>query len=333
MRNKVVEFFQNLPEDKTEQFNKGFELYRKSENKNRATERNYNVMGFSESNLNNLLYDLQKLHGITDVEKMRVEKTPVIQLLPEYILDFTHEQLQEWAQIECVEKGVGLSEVIALANESGETTIAAALTEVLEQFNTGKVLDINVNKASGTGGFDANALGVGGFDNQVKFKAIREDYPFLDDENCPNELKILVADKITAWRVYEETHEKLKQIEAGDLVVNEAEQTALAKKSVDCFAKNQLIHDELNAYKETGKVLGVHPIFKELQMQREVEEMSSEELIKYKGSSAKYFSDNKKTLKKAKDENDQEKVDEINARVAERGKKLGFVNKKLGIKN
>ena len=115
--------------------------------------------------------------------------------------------------------------------------------------------------------------------------------------------------------------------------VNEAEQTALAKKAVDCFAKNQLIHDELNAYKETGKVLGVHPIFKELQMQREVEEMSSEELIKYKGSSAKYFSDNKKTLKKAKDENNQEKVDEINARVAERGKKLGFVNKKLGIKN
>lgn len=326
MRNMVIKFFQDLPEDKTEQFNKGFELYRKSENKNVATERNYNVMGFSESNLSNLLYDLGKLHYVTDVEKMRVEKTQVIQLLPDYILGFTHEQLQEWAQIEYIEKGVGLSEVIALANESGETNIAAALTEVLEQIQAGKVLNLNQDS-------DANALGIGDVDSQEKLKDIREDYPFLADEDCPNELKILIADKITAWKIYEDCHAKLKQIESGELVVDEVEKTALAKKSVDCFTENQLIHNELNAYKETGKVLGAHPIFKTLQMQREVDEMSPDELIKYKNSSAKYFSDNKKSLKKANDEKDLDQVEVIKERVADRGKKLGFVNKKLGIKN
>jgi hypothetical protein len=271
MRNKVIEFFQNLPEDKTEQFNKGFELYRKSENKNTATERNYNVMGFSESNLSNLLYDLQKLHNISDLEKIKIEKTREIQLL-----------------------------------------------------QAGKVLSLNKNS-------DADALGIGDVDSQFKFKDIREDYPFLGDEDCPNELKILVADKITAWKLYQESHAKLKQIEAGELVVDEVEKTALPKKALDCFTENQLIHDELNAYKETGKVLGAHPIFKNLQMQREVDEMTPDELIKYKNSSAKYFSDNKKSLKKANDEKDLDQVEVIKERVADRGKKLGFVNKKLGI--
>lgn len=66
-------------------------------------------------------------------------------------------------------------------------------------------------------------------------------------------------------------------------------------------------------------------------MEREVEEMSTEELVKYKGSSAKYFTDNKKTLAKAVADKDEAKIKEINDRVAEREVKLALVNKKLGI--
>lgn len=281
MRDKVLEFFWNLPEEKTEQFNQGFELYRKSEGKNMITERNYNVMGFSESSLSNLLYDLQKLHSISDLDIVMVG-TPVIGL--------------------------------------DEGTNTNTNTDLGQGTDLGQDTDL--------GGAGADDL-----DTEKAYASIREDYPFLNDEDCLNEFKILVADKITAWKIYEATHAKLQQIEAGELVVDDIEKAALAKKALDCFTENKLIHDELNAYKETGLILGVHPLFEKLKMQREIDVMTPDDLIKYKGSSAKYFTDNKKSLEKATKENDLEQIEVIKKRVADRGKKLALVNERLGIKN
>ena len=76
MKNKVIEFFQNLPEAEHEQFNAAFELYRSSPGKNLGTERLLNN-GYNKRSLENVLYDLQKLHGITDVEKVESQKAKV----------------------------------------------------------------------------------------------------------------------------------------------------------------------------------------------------------------------------------------------------------------
>ena len=105
----------------------------------------------------------------------------------------------------------------------------------------------------------------------------------------------------------------------------------LAKEAIECFTENKKIYDELNCYQTTGKILGVHPIFKKVQLTREIETMTNDELIKYKASSAKYFSVNKTALTKAKKAKDEAKVQEIEARVAERHDKLFLVNKKLGV--
>jgi hypothetical protein len=166
---------------------------------------------------------------------------------------------------------------------------------------------------------------------QKDFIPIREDFPFLNDKDCPNELKILVADKITVWKDYEAAQEKIRLINENKLASQDGELEKLAKISVDSFEENQRIYDELNAYKNTGLVLGVHPIFKELKIAREVEAMTNDELIKYKNASAKYFSVNKTALAKAQKENDTAKVQEIENRVAERSQKLFLVNKKLGV--
>lgn len=272
MKQNVIEFFQNLPTEKSEQFNQAFELYRKSPNKNSGVERSLNAQGFSERTLENLLYDLQKMHGITDVEKVKGATLQVIN-------DDDH-------------------------NEHDDNAAKKDLLKI-------NVIDPVVVT-------DGTLL-------------LREEFSFLNDKDCPNELKILVADKITAWKVYEENHSKLLQIESGELVVSEVEQAKIAEAAVTAFAENQAIYDELNAYKETGKVLGVHPIFKTLQMQREVDEMTPDQLVKYKGSSAKYFSDNKDHLAKAEKEKDTEKIEKIKSRVADRELKLAMVNKKIGI--
>ena len=64
----VLTFLQNLPESPFEQFNKAFELYKQCPNKNRSAEMSYNRRGYNEQSLKNLLYDLQKLNNISDVE-------------------------------------------------------------------------------------------------------------------------------------------------------------------------------------------------------------------------------------------------------------------------
>jgi hypothetical protein len=87
----------------------------------------------------------------------------------------------------------------------------------------------------------------------------------------------------------------------------------------------------LNCYQKTSEILGIHPIFKKLQLSREIETMTNDELIKYKGSSAKYFSVKKTALAKAKKAKDEAKVAEIEAAVTERSEKLFLVNKKLGV--
>lgn len=283
MKTKVIQFFQNLPEAPHDQFNQAFALYRESEGKNQAVERVINAKGFTPSSLENLLYDLQKLHGITDVEKVR---SPKLEVASEE-LDSLKEENEELQS----EK-----EDLEIENEE--------LKEEIETLKLAPKLDA---------------------------KQIRVEFPFLNNKDCPDELKILMADKITAWNSYLAFQEEIQAAESGEKPQSNEVIAIMANEAIKCFDENQKIYDELNCYQSTGKVLGVHPIFKKLRLTREVEEMTADELIKYKGSSAKYFSVKKTALAKAKKAKDEAKVSEIESGVAERHDKLFLVNKKLGV--
>ena len=85
MKTLVLEFLVEspnmLPE---EQFNKAFEMYRKTEHKNPSSERFYNSAGYTAINLQNLMYDLKQLHAISDSQvvahqtQKEADKTPLI---------------------------------------------------------------------------------------------------------------------------------------------------------------------------------------------------------------------------------------------------------------
>lgn len=284
MKTKVIEFFQNLPEAKHEQFNEAFKLYRESEGKSLGAEKMINATGYTPASLENLLYDLQKLHDISDVEKV---------VKPQIVAELEAENEELQSEKEDLES----------ENENLQDEVEDLKKEV-ETLKLAPKLDA---------------------------KAIRVEFPFLNDKDCPDELKILVADKITVWNRYLEIQEHIQKAEAGEVVENTDTLAILAKEAVESFDENQKIYDELNCYQTTGKVLGVHPIFKKLQLSREVETMTADELIKYKASSAKYFSVNKTALAKAKKAKDEVKAQEIETRVAERHDKLFLVNKKLGV--
>lgn len=290
MKQKVIAFLQNLPEAKYEQFNKAFELYRESEGKSLATEKVINATGYTPSSLENLLYDLQKLHGITDVEKFSVQSS----VSSDQIADLSEQVTDLESEKEDLE-----FENLDLAAENED------LKKEVETLKLAPKLDA---------------------------QSIRVEFPFLNSTDCPDELKILVADKITAWNGYLDIQKTISLVESGELEESDFKKlAALAEKAIRLFDENQKIYDELNCYQTTGKVLGVHPIFKKLQLTREVETMTADELIKYKGSSAKYFSVKKTALVKAIKEKDEAKVQEIESALAERHDKLFLVNKKLGV--
>lgn len=87
-----------------EQFNQAFDLYRSSTGKNLQQERSLNRMGFSTGTLKTVLYELKKIHKISDADlKTYLEKdkcfskeeTPVVQFTPHPESVETIEQLQK----------------------------------------------------------------------------------------------------------------------------------------------------------------------------------------------------------------------------------------------
>ena len=135
---------------------------------------------------------------------------------------------------------------------------------------------------------------------------LRIEYPFLREESTPQELKALVADKITAWYDFAEKHEKLaKMVEnSGNTISENGEPDPLAvlcKEAIDKFQLNADIKKELDFYKVKGKVLGIVPQTKFLKIDQELEEMSEADLVKHRLDAQK----NKNKVKNPKNDNEK----------------------------
>lgn len=101
----------------------------------------------------------------------------------------------------------------------------------------------------------------------AKSKSLREEWPFLDDPDCPPELKILAADKITALRNFAREHDRLSSCDSLDACLE------TARKCVFFYCQNRKILSEFAYYKEHGSVLGKHSVFKEYARRQELVDM------------------------------------------------------------
>lgn len=102
----------------------------------------------------------------------------------------------------------------------------------------------------------------------------RESWPFLSEPDCPPELKILAADKITAWEESMKAHEELFQCTTPEQCYE------TAKKVVENYSNNRKIFSEFTHYKEHHSVLGEHPIFRESRQTAELRAMPIMELVR-----------------------------------------------------
>lgn len=159
-------------------------------------------------------------------------------------------------------------------------------------------------------------------------QSLREEFPFLNDEDCPEIMYVVVGKRIAAHKRYESLHALLQQIEAGTFEGTEEQKLTIVQDTEAAFAENRALWEELNHYAEKGEILGKHELFRQNQLKKEVDEMSKEELVKFIPSSATFFSRKKSELAKAKD---ADKIAKIQLAIEERTHKLKLVNEKLGV--
>lgn len=110
-------------------------------------------------------------------------------------------------------------------------------------------------------------------DNKRK---IRSDWPFLSDPECPPELKLLISDKITAYRNCIQEYENLPK------AISASEQLNAVRSLVTNFIANHDIYKELKHYKDKGKILGHHKIFAQYKRIKDLRNLNSMDLFKKK---------------------------------------------------
>ena len=129
-----------------------------------------------------------------------------------------------------------------------------------------------------------------------KMIRFREKYPFLNSTDCPDVLKILVADMFTAYGNYKAAHARLQVL--GD--ADSATAAADCETVVTEYLKNREIWDELEYYRENGVILGKAAKFREMEAAEDLTKISDVDLMGQLRSAGVQESKAKKAVKEAK---------------------------------
>lgn len=157
---------------------------------------------------------------------------------------------------------------------------------------------------------------------EIAKKAIRlrDEFPFLKEKDCPNELKVLVSDMLSAYDAMKKAHESLFTAET------EEELLQAAKETVENYLENRAIWDELNHYKENKQILGAHPLFEEINTFKALASSTAAELAKKKGNVRSQITRLKKAIESKKD---PEKLGEYTESLAKNERLLTEIQRLL----
>lgn len=151
-------------------------------------------------------------------------------------------------------------------------------------------------------------------ENAVRF---RERFPFLNSADCPDILKILVADMFTAYDGYLKAHRELSGLPDD---ADEGQAFAVAKDAVENYLEDRAIWEELEHYRDNHVLLGRHPRVAASLLAGSLTEKSDLEVVGVRKNAASNVSKWKKKLEEAQDEagknEARKKLEEWEARKA-----------------
>lgn len=151
-------------------------------------------------------------------------------------------------------------------------------------------------------------------DEEKKGFKLFAQYPFLRNEDCPDEFKILTADSITAFHNYNTTHTELfnKVANVENTELDNEEIYKIASGLLENFELNHDIHAELEHYQKTGEILGNHEIFADLRRERSFNDIPDLELKQKIKNIGDQITRAKKGLKMSKS---PEKIAELEEKI------------------
>lgn len=148
-----------------------------------------------------------------------------------------------------------------------------------------------------------------------KMIRFREKYPFLNDPECPDVLKVLVADMVTSYYRYKEAHARLQTFPDEEAAATLAE----CETVVTEYLKNREIWDELEYYKKNGAILGKAAKFREMEAVEDFSKLSEIDLMKQLNSANANESKHRKSVNLAKEKGESnEKAEAALARWSAR---------------
>lgn len=144
---------------------------------------------------------------------------------------------------------------------------------------------------------------------------LRNQWPFLSDPECPPELKLLISDKITAYRNCAQEYNNLSNATTAN------EQHNAVRSLVTNFINNHDIYKELKHYKDTGMILGDHTIFAQYQRIKDLRSLQTMDLFKKKKNLEHAIWRNERNIKSDQRADllhtRQEKIKELKMQLAE----------------
>lgn len=287
-------------------------LYNKLPNKSLSAQNSFNRIGNTTENLRTIIYEICKLVNISEREftiymsKPVVKKEAVISLNPKKeentqkldrtkaLLSFSPEDM-DYRQI------VALVKELKLKPENQKqptliTAVEAAKSEVINK----QVAEIPTEVKPA-----------------IK---LRVQFPFLNEADCPDVLKILVADLITAYDTYADAHKELFAQLTQEQLSN------IAATVVENYINNKLVFAELEHYKAKNELLGEHPIFERLEWESKMKQLNANELSKQLNNLTNNLNRNKSKLKQAANDEDKQRSEDL---VSGYEYKLEFVKQLL----
>lgn len=144
-----------------------------------------------------------------------------------------------------------------------------------------------------------------------KMIRFRERYPFLNSPDCPDVLKVLVADMVTSYYRYKEAHARLQTFPDEETAATVSD----CESVVTEYLNNREIWDELEYYKKNGTILGKAAKFREMEAVEDFSGLSEIDLMKQLNSAAANESKHRKAVNMAKEKGEtNEKAEESLAR-------------------
>lgn len=153
---------------------------------------------------------------------------------------------------------------------------------------------------------------------------LREEFSFLNEDNCPPEYKILVADKISAYHKMVAGRGALD-----DPNTPEEKRAEIAQAVAESDQLNSLIYDELKHYQDTGEILGKHEIFATYNLIKNIELMTAEAKVQRVETLKGQIRTNKANLTKANKAGETDKAESLASKIKQLETERDLVIKSL----